>query len=539
MAFSSGPRRACKLCRRRKVKVCNAEVPSSCDGCPTCNNCRAAGTPCQYASPRKRGPKPVRYCGSISDDAPTPISPVTNASEIQDDPSLPSPATCLEPTIAVGQAQHSDISSIQGIQVSENQTEAAVRTYLDFLVGLQTLASDESPASIANRCIFLYTRYVFGSVPLCHEASLRATVSRFFNTQQHSPSDTYSWAITCFSPEDWHSEIENLRSLTLLLALCAAVSYAVPESLLPTKYLAAPLFLKTTRELLHIYHDYDLEHPDSSSLIIRMFLSSAIQTSTGTNGVAFHILSEAGLIAMRMRLYCETSLEGRDPIEQQILRNAFWQLYLCDKTALVMGGRPVSIHETLFDTQLSLKSTSSSPVTLFEHGPEFNGTEIEGRLLEGFHIIRRLWAMAARLIRGMESRSTGHTDKFTELYQEDMAELSKAYFEIITLTNCFPCWDLSPAVLSPDSARREIETGFDDLLQRQKTSYLISLHSIKLFVLNSAISCHMTQILGLSAEPLSLAMRLIELAQDFFNVLETIPFLHLQVEGEQCVSDNY
>ncbi|KAF5584077.1 hypothetical protein FPCIR_8768 [Fusarium pseudocircinatum] len=448
--------------------------------------------------------------GQLVNDAPTPISPITDPSEILDDPSLPSPATCEEPTITVGHAQHSDVSSTQGTSVSESQTEAAARTYLDFLVGLQTLASDETPASIAHRCIFLYTRYVFGSVPLCHEASLRATVGRFFDTQQHSPCDNYSWALSCFSPEDGHSEIEKLRSLTLLLALCAAVSYTVPESLLPIKYLAAPLFLKTTRELLHIYHDYDLEHPDSSSLNIRMFLSSAIQTSTGANGVAFHILSEAGLIAMRMRLYCETSLEGRNPIEQQILRNAFWQLYL------------------------SLKSSSPSPVTLFEYGPELNGAEIEGRLLEGFHIIRRLWAMAARVIRGMESRSTGHTDKFTELYQEDVAELSKAYFEIITLTNCFPGWDSSPAALPRDNDRREMDTCLDNVLQRQKTSYLISLHSIKLFVLNSAISCNMIQVIGLNAEPLSLAMRLIELAQDFFNVLETIPFIHLQAEGEQC-----
>ncbi|KAH7201479.1 hypothetical protein DER44DRAFT_700244 [Fusarium oxysporum] len=534
MASFSGPRRACKLCRRRKVK---------CDGFPTCSNCRAAGTACQYAPPRKRGPKPVRYCGSVSDDTPTPISPATYPSEILDDSPISSPATCLQlaTATAVSQAQHSSISSSQGLRpesLSESQTEAAARIYLDFLTGLQNSASGASSASIAHRCIFLYTRYVFGSVPLCHEASLRATVCRFFEVEQHSPCedalDIYRRALTCLSSENEYSAIEKLRSLTLLLALCAAVSYAVPESLLPTKHLTAPLFVKTTRELLHLYHDYDLEHPESSSLTIRMFLSSAIQTSTGTNGVAFHILNEAGLIAMRMRLYCEASLEGRDPIEQQILRNAFWQLYVCDKTVLIMGGRPVSIHETLFDTQLSLNPSSPSPVTLFEYGPELDGADIEGRLLEGFHIIRRLWAMAARVIRGMESRSIGHTDKFTELYEEDMADLSNAYFEVITLTNCFPGWDLSPAALSPDTDCREIDKGLDDVLQRQKTSYLISLHSIKLFVLNSAISCNMTQIVGLSAAPLSLAMRIIELAQDFFNVLETIPFLHLQAEGEQC-----
>jgi len=153
---------------------------------------------------------------------------------------------------------------------------------------------------------------------------------------------------------------------------------------------------------------------------------------------------------MRIRLYCENSLKGRDPIEQQILRNAFWQLYVCDKTILVMGGRPVSIHETLFDTQLSLKSSSQSSVTLFEHGPESSGAEIKCRLTGGFRIIRRFWAMAARVIRCMESRSTGHRDKFTDLYQ-DIAVLSKAYFKTITLTNCYPAWDVSPAALSPES----------------------------------------------------------------------------------------
>jgi hypothetical protein len=31
-------------------------------------------------------------------------------------------------------------------------------------------------------------------------------------------------------------------------------------------------------------------------------------------------------------------------------------------------------------------------------------------------------------------------------------------------------------------------------------------------------------------------MRQVEQAQDFLNVLESVPFLHLQAEGEQCVS---
>jgi hypothetical protein len=337
----------------------------------------------------------------------------------------------------------------------------------------------------------------------------------------------------CFAADNEQERIGSLRSLTLLTALCAAVTYVLPESLLPNKHLTAPLFLRAARETLRIYEDYDLQHPDSSSLSIRLFLSSAIQIAKGMQGVAFHILSEAGLIAMRMGLYDESSLEGREPIEETLLRNAFWQLYVCDKTAFVMKTRPVTIHESLFTTELTLKTHSQNSVLLFEVGGESSGTGLEGCLLEGFHVIRRLWAMAARVIQAMESNSKRTWDAHADMQacRENIAQLSEAYFEMITLTN----WTQSPGESSP-GVSPDADQHLPRILQRQRTSYLISLHCIKIFVLNTATQCNMTEVMGLSAEPLVLAMRQIELAQDFLNVLETVPFLHLQAEGEHCVS---
>lgn len=395
-------------------------------------------------------------------------------------------------------------------------------------------------ASIANHCISLYTQYVFGAVPMCHEAALRASVSRFFTSTfgGDDPSDNRAQVLACFAADGEQERIETLRSLTLLTALCAAVTYVVPESLLPYKHLTAPLFLRASRATLSIYEDYDLEHPNSSSLSIRLFLSSAIQNATGTRGVAFHILSEAGIIAMRMCLYNERSLEGREPIEESLLRNAFWQLYVCDKTALVMKGRPVTVHETLFETELTLEAHSRNPVPLFDHGPESNGPMIENRLLVGFHVIRRLWAMAARVIQAMElnSKRVSDAQADTDVCPESIAQLSRAYFETITMTNSLPTWVRSPGRSSPDVSR-EADQHLLDILQRQRTSYLISLHCVKVFVLNSAIQCDITEVIGLSGvAPLTLAMKQIEVAQDFFNILESVPFLHLQAEGEQCVS---
>jgi hypothetical protein len=414
--------------------------------------------------------------------------------------------------------------------------------HLDLLAGLLVADPLDTPALMANHCILLYAQHVFGTVPMCHEAALRATVNRFFfisPSVRRDDGDIDSETLECFAADNERERVEIFRNLTLLTALCAVVMYVLPESLLPNKHLTAPLFLQASRETLKIYEDYDLECPNWSSLSIRLFLSSAIQVATGTHGVSFHILSEAGLIAMRMRLYNEASLRGLDPVDENILRNAFWQLYVCDKTALVVKGRPVAIDEALFETKLTLKTHSQHTVPLFDYQGGSNAAKIQECLIEGFHVIRHLWAMAARVIRAMESTSGEALDLHadTGAYNQNIAQLTEAYFEVITMTSDHPLWVRSAEESSPDSNQESGDTEYQlSILQRQRTTYLITLHCIKLFVLSTAIQYNMTEVMGLSTEPLNLAMRHIELAQDFLNVLESVPFLHLQAEGEHCVS---
>lgn len=202
-----------------------------------------------------------------------------------------------------------------------------------------------------------------------------------------------------------------------------------------------------------------------------------------------------------------------------------------------MKTRSVTIHESLFETALSLKPHSRSPVPLFDHGSESSGAGTEDRLLEGFHIIRRLWAMAARVIQVMESSSKrpGDARADTEVCHENIARLSEAYFEMIALMSNLPALTRSSGESSSD-VNRDSDQHLFDIFQRQRTSYLITLHVIKVLVLNSAIQCKMTEVIGLSADAMTLSMRQIELAQDFLNALESVPFLHLQAEGEPSVS---
>lgn len=460
-------------------------------------------------------------------------SPVTSASGDSENPAI---VQAYWSPDADSPLYSNSITSKAPSTPSESQRQTVVRTHLDLLAGLLVAAPSEAVASIPSRCILLYTQYVFGAIPLCHEGTLRATVSRFFNLPAGGAdhSEDCAQISRCFAADSEQEWVAVLRSYTVLIALCAAVTYVLPESVLPNKHLTAPLFLRVARDTLRIYVDYDVEHPDSSSLSIRLFLSSAIQISTGMYGVAFHLLNEAGLTAMKLRLYDESSLEGKDPIEENILRNAFWQLYICDKTALVMRTRPVTIHESLFETGLTLKTHSRNYVPLLGAEPESNGAAgTEDRLVQGFHVIRRLWGMAARIIRAMEASSRKTLDEHADLHEcrESTLQLSEEYFEMITWTN----WVQTSEESSPDECRNGGHQ-LSQSLQRQRTAYLVSLHYIKVAVLNTAIQCNMTEIVGLSAGPLVLAMRQIELAQDFMNVIESVPFLHLQAEGEHCVS---
>ncbi|KAG4271368.1 hypothetical protein FPRO04_14686 [Fusarium proliferatum] len=254
----------------------------------------------------------------------------TASSEEVESPAPPAPTGSY--TYLASDGPILDVATNARANTLANTPESPIQTATKILVGLLTGLSAAIPskpaASIADHCILLYTQYVFGTIPVCHEATVRATVGRFFIPLSDAASpadDNHARASRCFAADTERERIQALRNITLLTALCAAVSYVVPESLLAEKHLVAPLFLRAARKTLTIYQDYDLEHPDSSSLSIRLFLSSSIQTASGTHRVAFRILGEAGLIAMRMGLYDE-ELKGRNPIEETLLRNSFWQL---------------------------------------------------------------------------------------------------------------------------------------------------------------------------------------------------------------------
>ncbi|RMJ15335.1 hypothetical protein CDV36_004953 [Fusarium kuroshium] len=87
-----------------------------------------------------------------------------------------------------------------------------------------------------------------------------------------------------------------------------------------------------------------------------MFQSAALQHVTGKANAAFHVHGHAALLAQRLRLYSERSIEQYDALEGQLLRMNFWHLYASDMTAAALQSRPFTLRESLFDEPLTLKS---------------------------------------------------------------------------------------------------------------------------------------------------------------------------------------
>ncbi|RSM08863.1 hypothetical protein CDV31_008002 [Fusarium ambrosium] len=157
-----------------------------------------------------------------------------------------------------------------------------------------------------------------------------------------------------------------MRAFTLVTALCAMVVSIMPESLLPYRDHLTKPFLSASREMLSCFEIHDLDCPTSASLTIRMFQSAALQHVTGKANAAFHVHGHAALLAQRLRLYSERSIEQYDALEGQLLRMNFWHLYASDMTAAALQSRPFTLRESLFDEPLTLKSEGPRDVSLLD-----------------------------------------------------------------------------------------------------------------------------------------------------------------------------
>ncbi|KAH8589571.1 hypothetical protein B0O99DRAFT_581287 [Bisporella sp. PMI_857] len=383
---------------------------------------------------------------------------------------------------------------------------------------------------LVNKCIDIFMQFIFPNTPVCHEPTLRAGVSVF---QLRSSADAVEPPLVARQLEALQQPVIE-KTFTLITALCALVMSVAPEPYIPQNSTLALLFLRASRAMLLTYQEHDFEHPDWTSLIIRIWQSSATQNATGKNGEAHHYYGEASMLALRLRLYKETSVARESPLESQLLRSIFWLLYLSDKSAEAFDDRLCIINERVFNGELTLLESSNPAVPLLDMDRITSMPLLESRIQEGFLLKRRIWSAAVDLIAVIESRtwiqaqtSPSQTQTETAAVEAndeaaDLSHLTEMYVEFAGLIDSFPPWLRNPDQYLDQHIDADVANYQKMCFWAQRSSIMMSFHTLKLVILQRCINHDAPGAMGLDHSQFSQHLRKIDIGQDFLSELQLV-----------------
>ncbi|GAQ03691.1 hypothetical protein ALT_1012 [Aspergillus lentulus] len=504
----------CDSCKRRKVK---------CDLSDPCSNCRISQLHCQYtAVPSKRGRKrrPPR-----NQDRDTQIEPAglgdigisqreaprtPSVRELQL-PSFPRTLRVIpEPPFTVPVSFSSEPEGV----------------FSNLVADVAAIAPNDEIAAIVHRCLDLFVQYLFPTCPIIHESTFRSLAALYFTRGHSTPGSSVS-----LQPPELTETIHK-KEFALITGLCAAVASVMPEFLMPHQHLLTQSFLNASRIMLRMYCDYDLEYPDSSSLLIRLWHSAALQNSTGKAGAAWHALGEATLLAQKLRLYEESSLSRFSPIESQTLRATFWQLFAADKSAAAFEDRPIVLHPLVFYGDLTLQDIGNQNIPLLDVRQDHCQFGFEDRLLAGFRLKCRVWSLGGDLIQQIKLYSRQKTDGLDA--KVELARLTETYLRFTGLIDDLPQW-LQSFEADPNASETDTFAYQRSSFWVQRSNILTSYHCLELLVLQRCIKYGTLEDMGLSSQLLSVSTRKLEIVRDFVRELHMAPFVCLKVQGEASV----
>ncbi|KAM5355014.1 hypothetical protein ACJ41O_001660 [Fusarium nematophilum] len=352
-------------------------------------------------------------------------------------------------------------------------------------------------------------QFIFPNTPVCHEPTLRAGAALF---QPRGSADATQHPILA-------------RSFTLVTALCALVLAVAPDSYIPRRAMLALVFLRASRAMLLTYLEHDLEHPDWTSLVVRFWQSSAMQNVTGRNGEAHHCHSEASVLALRLRLYQEESVSWREPLEAQLLRSNFWQLYLSDKSAMVLDDRCRLIAEHVFEGELTLRERGSPEIPLLDMTRKECSPLLDGRFQEGHQLKRKIWTSAVNLITAIKTID----DKST------VGHVTGLYLDFTGLIDSFPQWLWNTNQYLGGKHDADVSEYYKTCLWAQRSSILMPFHTLKLAILRTCIDHDVPGVMGLDHNELSWHQRKMDISRDFLSELQMVPFDCIKMQGEPTV----
>ncbi|KAF5004461.1 hypothetical protein FDECE_9041 [Fusarium decemcellulare] len=480
MSPSPEIKRACDRCRRRKIK---------CDSTTPCSYCRISSQTCSYNLPvAKRGPKGPR---TRRHDTSQP-----NFAEI---------STAEDPS-RFGE-RGLDAFTILG------------RLQRELLEAIQSEVPGIPVVTVAHHCISVHFQRSF---PILHEPSLREDAAYFFSADasaglQHTTKDA----------------LALMRSFAVLTAFCAAQSFLYSKSTIPYGAAVGPKFLTAARSMLREYEDDDLRDPNATSLQVRMLLSRSVQQYNGDSSLSWHLVSEACLIARRMRLYSEAAVCQYAPLEATMLRNAFWMLHLADASAICMQNRAVVLYEPLFDAEMDLAELGFNQVPLLKGDNSSVPGEFEIGLSKCFHKVRRTWESVAHLMIAVRAFARTNRDNIQPELCIDSAEfrrITQMYSQFDGALDDIPA-SLQPSIILSEAVAEDERPSYISQRYRLLSAYYYG----KLIIIHECRHLGLAFILGFRDDDLTIHSEEINVARDFIHNLQSIQFHYLVELGEPGV----
>lgn len=406
-----------------------------------------------------------------------------------------------------------------------------------------SLHSGQDIRDVAHLCIDLWMAFLYPVIPFGHEPTLRTGIS-VFNRKTWPSALGPASALRRDSPQ-----LTFMKHFSLITAVCAYVCSTAPDSLLPLKGTLAGPFLQASRAMLSSYEVYDLEQPDSTSLVIRTWHASAMQNTSGKHGAAAQTHMGAELLALRLRLYDEPSVAKCDAHEAQQLRAVFWLLHHSDKASVAFSSRIYILHEPCFDGPITVQEFGDLTQTpLLDVTRKFNDPPLDEHIHAAFHKKRKMWMTAADLIKAVRfypvtqttspesyaSPSTVERPANETISQSELDRLSSMYLKFTGFMEVNPPWMSLPQ----GHGKFDAETA----QYRERTSWAMrsnvttSFHCLKLIILQECSSRGLHSIMGLGDSKTMLAVRKMDIAQEFLYELQVVPFECYKMQGEPGVS---
>jgi hypothetical protein len=375
------------------------------------------------------------------------------------------------------------------------------------------------------------------------------------------------------------SQIHNQTSendaslLALLTALCAVTVAVLPKTIFAAQAEVAVHMCRASQAILNTYVAEDLEHPDSTSVIIR-YLYAEFYHATGRMRSSWHNLGEAIRICQGMRLHAESSYTHMHHLESELCRRIFFLLFVGDKSASILSKHPVTMGRFSLDEGITVLYPQSlgevDSVACFNLDPEDDSLT----LLTGFMFNYELWRSVYLLLCEIEwLRDRFFVQPGSESSQQhatlaDVSRLTELYLDFQTSLDDLPSSLQAHQTMSISQS----SLGFEErvstsrgakILAIQRANLLVSFQCLRMAVLHAmpALGDSMSQLWPESSqnpaskdkidptvfesakevrlrtgESSALLLQKINIADSMLHIVFSCSLDDLRINGESCVA---